>query len=106
MTAGTILKAYRLVFAGLIAVSSAQALLTAPEHLHHAFSLGAIEILGASLLVVARTQPIGAGVLLCAFALAQGLSVVTTGRWPTQYVQYAASTLVIVLLGRRQSEMT
>jgi hypothetical protein len=105
MTAGTILKAYRLVFAGLIGVSSAQALVTAPEHLHHAFILGAIEILGASLLVVGRTQLIGAGVLVCVFALAQGLCVVTTGRWQTQYLQYAASTLVIVLLGRRQSEM-
>ncbi len=46
-----------------------------------------------------RTQWVGASVLLAVFAGAQVLSAVE-GEYPTRFVQYAASALLIVLLER------
>jgi hypothetical protein len=100
MSADTILQAYRLIFVALIIIASAQVFFTAPVSPHHAV-LAAVEIIGALMLISRRTQLIGAAVLLCVFATAQVISA-SNGQWPTHYLQYAASTLVIVLLSRRR----
>ena len=99
MSAARILAVYRLIYGALITVASVQTLLA--EHGDHAVVLLAgTEIAGALLLCWRRTQWPGAGVLLVVFAGAQVLSAMQ-GEWPTRFLQYAASALLIVTMDRR-----
>ena len=95
MTPGRILNAYRLLFSVLIVVASVQTLLAEP--LRHAALLAAAEIAGALLLLWRPAQWIGATVLLCVFAGAQVMAA-AAGNYPTRFLQYALSTLLIVML--------
>jgi hypothetical protein len=98
MSARGLLCAYRLLFCGLITVASVQTL--AREHaLPHVAALAATEILAALLLLLRRTQWLGLALLLLVFAGAQLLAALT-GEWPTRFLQYAASALLIVLMDR------
>jgi len=82
MSAARILAAYRAIFVALLA---------------------AVEIAGALMLMWRRTQWVGAAALLLVFAGAQVLSAIE-GEYPTRFLQYAASTLLIVLLDRTPSQ--
>lgn len=97
MSAGQLLAGYRGVFSTLIVVASIQTLLAAPGH--HVVLLPAAEIAGALLLLWRRAQWIGAALLLAVFAGAQAISA-AEGRYPTHFLQYAASTVLILLLDR------
>jgi hypothetical protein len=97
MSPARVLLAYRLIFCGLIVTASAQTLLTEPAH--HATLLAAAEIAGALLLLWRRTQGAGAILLLLVFAAAQ-IMAAGEGEYPTRFLQYAASTLLIVALSR------
>ena len=99
MSAARILAAYRAGFVALIWLASVQALLAGHEGRHNIVPLAAAEIVGAAALLWRRTQLPGACVLLGVFAVAQVLSALE-GRWPTQFLQYAASTVFIVALSR------
>ena len=100
MSAERILFAYRVIFCALIVVASIQTL--AVRLPHHAVLLAAVEIAAALMLLWRRTQWVGAAALLAVLAAAQVLSALQ-GEWPTRFVQYGASTLLIVLLDRRLS---
>jgi hypothetical protein len=99
MSAARILAAYRVTFVALLSVASIQALLAGHEGGHNIAPLAAAEIVGAAALLWRRTQLPGACVLLAVFAVAQALSALA-GHWPTQFLQYAASTILIVAVGR------
>jgi hypothetical protein len=94
-----ILTVYRYVFAGLIVVASAQTLLAAGLEHPHIGLLASAEIAGALLLIWRRAAALGACVLLVVFASAQVMAAMEA-EWPTRFLQYAASTLVIVTLDR------
>ena len=95
MSAARILVAYRVIFCVLIVVASLQTL--AQRLPHHAVLLGVVEIAAALMLLWRRTQWVGAAALLAVLAAAQVLSALQ-GEYPTRFVQYGASTLLIVLL--------
>lgn len=98
MSAGRLLGGYRLCFCGLIIVASVQTLVS--EHaVPYVVPLAATEILGGLLLVSRRTQWMGVALLLLVFAGAQLLAALA-GSWPTRFLQYAASALLIVLMDR------
>ncbi len=99
MNAATIIKVYRLVFIALIVIASVQTLMEGPAHPHHSL-IAAIEIAGALLMLDRRTRLPGAAALLVTFVLAQSYAA-SLGHWPLHYLQYAASTVMIVLLDRR-----
>ena len=100
MTPGRVLALYRVSFAALIIVASVQALAAGHEGAHHhVLALATAEIAGALALLWQPTRIPGAGILLCVFALAQALSALG-GAWPTHFLQYAASTALIVGLER------
>lgn len=92
-----ILVAYRLAFCVLIIIASAHSLVA--EHAHHIRLLAAAEIAGALLLVWNKTQLAGVTLLLLVFAAAQAIAA-TEGEYPTRFLQYAASALLIVGLSR------
>jgi NADH:ubiquinone oxidoreductase subunit 6 (subunit J) len=92
------LAAYRLIFSALIIVASLQTLL-ATQGDHAVMLLAGTEIAGALVLCWRRTQWLGAGLLLVVFACAQLMSVMH-GEWPTRFLLYAASTLLIVTMDR------
>jgi len=99
VSAPQILAAYRLVFGALLLVASVQALVLGRARSHHLVILLA-EVAGALLLLCwHRMQWLAAGLLLLVFASAQLISALE-GSWPTQFLQYAASTLLIVSLDR------
>ena len=102
MSSERVLTFYRLTFVALIIVSSVQTIMRAAEsgHGNHALVLAMAEIAGAALLASSRTQLYGASLLLLVFAVAQFLSA-AMGEWTTRFLQYAASTLLIVLLDGR-----
>jgi hypothetical protein len=100
MSAARILAAYRVIFSTLIVVASLQTL--AAHSAHHVLLLAAVEIAGALMLVWRRTQWVGAALLVVVFASAQVMSAVE-GDYPTRFLQFAASTLLIVLLDRTLS---
>lgn len=99
MKPATTLTAYRWIFAVLLVVASAQVLGAAqgrPLHLH-ATVLALAELVGALMLVWRRTLRVGASLLLVVFAA--GVVISTLGHsWPTHLLQYAASTVLIILL--------
>jgi hypothetical protein len=97
MTAQRILAVYRWLFVALILVASFQTLTA--EHDGHATALAITEIPGALLLLARRTQWAGAVLLLVVFTAAQAISI-AHGNYPTRFLQYAASTVLIVMLGR------
>jgi hypothetical protein len=99
MSAARILSIYRALFVALLVVASIQALLAGHEGGHNIVPLAAAEIAGAVALLWRRSRPAGACVLLGVFACAQVLSALG-GRWPTQFLQYAASTVLIIAMGR------
>jgi hypothetical protein len=99
VSAARILTAYRTAFVALILAASVQALLAGHEGRHNIVPLAAAEIVGAAALLWRRTQLPGACVLLGVFAVAQVLAALQ-GHWPTQFLQYAASTIFIVALDR------
>jgi len=92
------LAAYRLIFSALIAVASLQTLLSA-EGDYAVVLLAGTEIAGALIMCWRRTQWLGAGLLLVVFACAQLLSAMH-GEWPTRFLLYAASALLIVTMDR------
>jgi hypothetical protein len=97
VTPRRILAAYRWLFAALIIAASAQTLIA--EHAHHALLLASAEIVGALFFVCWRTELRGAGLLLAVFTVAQAIAMLGN-RWSIHLIQYAASTAMIVLLGR------
>ena len=99
MSPGRILALYRFAFAALIIVASLQAVVAGHEGAHQIVPLASAEIAGALLLSWRRTQEAGACLLLGVLIWAQGLSVLD-GKWPTHFLQYAASTILIVALER------
>ena len=100
MSAGRILAAYRVIFSTLIVVASLQTLIA--ERAHHVVLLAAAEIAGALLLMWRRAQRVGAAALLAVFACAQVISAVE-GEYPTRFLQFAASTVLVVMLDRALS---
>ena len=97
MSAARILAAYRVIFCALIVVASVQTLAEVPAH--HVVLLAATEIAGALLLTWRRAQWAGAAALLVAFGTAEVMSALA-GEYPARFLQYAASTILIVLLDR------
>jgi NADH:ubiquinone oxidoreductase subunit 6 (subunit J) len=94
-----VLAGYRVIFGILIIVASVQTLLATQPDGHAVMLLAGVEIAGALILMRRRTQWLGACLLLCVFAVAQVISAMA-GEWPTRFLQYAASTLLIVALDR------
>ncbi|HUL18425.1 MAG TPA: hypothetical protein VLV29_04090 [Steroidobacteraceae bacterium] len=99
MSARGLLDRYRQLFCWLIVLASVQILLSGHAAAAHGVSLATTEILGALLLLGRRTQWLGLALLLLAFAGAQLLAALG-GEWPTRFLQYAASALLIVLMDR------
>jgi len=99
MSAARLLAGYRLIFSALIVIASTQTLMSAYPAGHAIVLLAATEIAGALMLSWRRTQWIGALLLLGVFASAQVISA-SEGNWPTRFLQYAASALLIVSLDR------
>jgi hypothetical protein len=97
VSAQRILAGYRLIFCTLIVAASVQAL--SAERLHHTVLLAAVEIAGGLMLLWRRTQWVGASLLLVVFAGAQ-LICAAEGSYPTRFLQYAASTVLIVVMDR------
>ena len=98
MSAARALGVYRLIFSALISVASLQTLLAAQGD-RAVMLLAGIEIGGALILCWRRTQWLGAGILLVVFAGAQLMSIVH-GEWPTRFLLYGASALLIVTMDR------
>ena len=98
MSAARLLALYRLVFSVLIIAASVQTLLAAHGD-HAVLLLAATEIAGALILCWRRAQWLGAGLLLIVFGCAQLVSALH-GEWPTRFLQYAASALLIVTMDR------
>lgn len=98
MSALRALAAYRLIFSALIVVASLQTLRVAQAD-HAAVLLAATEIAGALILCWRRTQWLRAALLLLVFASAQLMSAMH-GEWPTRFLLYAASALLIVTMDR------
>jgi hypothetical protein len=98
VSAARLLALYRLVFSALIIVASVQTLL-ATRGDHAVVLLAGSEIAGALALCWRRTQWLGACLLLGVFAFAQVLSALD-GQWPTRFLLYAASALLIVSMDR------
>ena len=94
MNARALLVGYRVCFCGLILVASVQTLVS-----ERVVPLATAEILGALLLLSRRTQWAGLTLLLLVFAGAPLLAALEDS-WPTRFLQYAASALLIVLLDR------
>jgi hypothetical protein len=92
------MAAYRLIFSTLITLASLQTLLAAQGD-RAVVLLAGTEIAGALILCWRRTQWLGAGLLLIVFASAQLMSAMH-GEWPTRFLQYAASALLIVTMDR------
>ena len=97
MRAPAILAGYRYLFCLLLVIASAQALLTAGDTHTHARLLGQVEVLGAGLLLVRRSQWLGAWTLLAVFSCAQ-IAAARASEWPVRFVLYAACAFLIVLL--------
>jgi hypothetical protein len=98
MSARRTLALYRLTFSTLIVIASVQTLLAAQGD-HAVLLLAGTEIAGALLLCWRRAQWPGAGLLLIVFGCAQVLSALH-GEWPTRFLLYAASVLLIVTMDR------
>ena len=98
MSARQLLGGYRLLFCALMLVASLQTLVNT-HAVAHVVPLAATEILGALLLCARRTQWAGLALLLLVFAGAQLLAALA-GDWPTRFLQYAASALLIALMDR------
>ena len=98
MSAPRLLGLYRLIFSALIALASLETLLAAGGE-HGLALLAGTEIAGALLLCLRRTQWLGAALLLAVFACAQIISALQ-GEWPTRFLLYAASALLIVMMDR------
>jgi hypothetical protein len=96
VNAARLLTCYRVVFVALLSFASLQTMLGGEGH--HATLLAGVEIAAALALLWRPTQIPGACVLLGVFAVAQGLAALE-GAWPTRFLQYAASTLLIVGMG-------
>ena len=96
MSPPAILAGYRYLFCGLLVIASAQALSAGQEHAHAAL-LGMAEAAGAALLVVRRTQWLGAWTLLVVFSCAQ-IAAARASEWPVRFLLYAACAFLIVLL--------
>ena len=99
MSALRILAAYRLIFGALIIIASVQTLLAAQAQDHAVLLLAAVEIAGALMLLWRRAQWPGMCLLLAVFAGAQVMSAMH-GEWPTRFLLYAASALLIVAMDR------
>jgi hypothetical protein len=98
MSALRALALYRVVFSALLIVASVQTMMATHAE-HGLLLLAGSEIAGALLLCWRRTQWIGAGVLLIVFACAQWLTALQ-GEWPTRFLQFATSALLIVVMDR------
>ena len=98
MSAARLLTVYRVIFSALIVVASVQTLIAARED-HAVVLLAGTETAGALILCWRRTQWLGASLLLVVFASAQAMSAVQ-GEWPTRFLLYAASALLIVTMDR------
>ena len=94
-----ILTVYRWVFVALIVAASVAAILASDMHAGHALLLATAEIAGALMLGIRRTQICGAALLMLVLVAALVLSALQ-GSWSTHLLQYAASTLFVVLLDR------
>jgi hypothetical protein len=98
MNAARLVSAYRLFYCLLLIIASLQTL--AAEHeVAHEVALASAEIAGALLLGWRRTQRLGLTILLLVFAGAQLLAAMVA-TWPTRFLQYAGSALLIVVLDR------
>jgi hypothetical protein len=102
VSAPRVLAVYRLTFSALIIVASVQTLFAAAGD-HAVMLLAGSEIAGALMLCWRRMQWPGAGLLLIVFACAQVMSAIQ-GEWPTRFLQYAASALLIVAMDRALAE--
>lgn len=102
MKPATLLKIYRWVFAALLVIAGVHVLTAAHASARHAMPLAVAEMIGAVLLVSRRTQAVGAALLLGVFAAAFALQ----RSWPTDLLQYASSSLLIVLMDRALSPPT
>ena len=98
MSAQRALALYRLTFSALIVIASVQTLLGAHGD-HAVLLLAATEIAGALIFCWRRAQWLGAGLLLIVFGCAQLVSALH-GEWPTRFLLYAASALLIVTMHR------
>jgi hypothetical protein len=98
VSAPRLLSLYRLIFSALIITASVQTLIV--EHGDRAVMvLAGSEIAGALVLCWRRVQWFGACLLLGVFTFAQVMSAMQ-GEWPTRFLLYAASVLLIVTMDR------
>jgi len=91
------------IFSALLTVASVQTLLAARGD-RAVMLLAGTEIAGALILCWRRAQWLGAGLLLIVFACAQVFSAMH-GEWPTRFLLYAASALLIVTMDRALAVM-
>jgi len=99
VSAARLLGLYRFIFSALIALASLETLLAAAGGHGLLALLAGTEIAGALLICLRRTQWLGAALLLAVFGCAQILSALH-GEWPTRFLLYAASALLIVMMDR------
>lgn len=99
MTPLRILGCYRLCYCLLVLIASIQTLVAERAIDPHVVPLATAEIAGCLLLLWRRTQWAGLALLLLVFAGAQLLAA-QASQWPTRFLQFAGSALLIVLLDR------
>lgn len=99
MTPMRLLLIYRWTFAGLIVIASVETLMTEGRASLPIAVLASVEIVAALLFVWRRSQVAGMIALLVAFAVAQAITMMM-GQLQTHFLQYAASTVLVVSLDR------
>lgn len=99
MTPTRLLLLYRRTFVALLVIASVQTLAGDGGASLPVAALASVEIGAALLLLWRRSQVAGMTLLLVVFAIAQTVTAMM-GQLQTHFVQYAASTIVIVSLDR------
>jgi hypothetical protein len=96
---------YRIVYVGCITVLSIETMTHAKSMTDHHFWLGGIEVIGALLLLVRRTQLTGLVILSLVYAGA-AVHTLLTGGVPAGLALFAASAWIIVFVDRSEAAST
>jgi len=87
---------YRLLYAACIVLLSVETMWHAKSHTDHRFWLPPIEVLGAALLAIRKTQRPGVIILLAVYAFAV-IHTLHDGGAPTGLVLFAGTAIFIVV---------
>ena len=93
---------YRVLYVACIVALSVQTMVAARGVSDHHFWLPVIEIVGALLLLLSRTQRAGLAILLVVYAVA-GVVTIHSGHLPVYLLLYAGSAALLVQLERERS---